>query len=142
MDFSVQLQQFDITRFIGDSYGSMTSHRQYVHLIMYPSRSIVDESVFYLFWRILRNADEKDQNHVQKKLRAHTWHIRNTLTYTHRLSVISEWLPSGLHPILGIAYFSNVYRNIGIILPSESDRMTEKKRNRERVIERMCIHDG
>lgn len=67
---------------------------------------------------------------------------RNTLTYTHRLSVISEWLPSGLHPILGIAYFSNMYRNIGIILPSESDRMIERKRKRERVIERMCIHDG
>jgi len=66
--------------------------------------------------------------------------IYNTHTHTHRyrLSVIStEWLPSGLHPILGIAYFSNVYRNIGIILPSESDRMTERKRKRERVSEGM-----
>lgn len=33
------------------------------------------------------------------------------------------WLPSGLHPILGIAYFSNVYCNIGIILPSESNQV-------------------
>lgn len=33
-----------------------------------------------------------------------------------------ERLPSGLYPILGIAYFSNVHRNIGRVLPSENDR--------------------
>lgn len=53
---------------------------------------------------------KKDQNRIYER------------THTQRLSVIlTEWLPSGLHPILGIAYFSNMYRNIGIILPSESD---------------------
>jgi len=70
----------------------------------------------------------------------YTYSRARTHTCTLRLSVISmEWLPSGLHPILGIAYFSNVYRNIGIILPSESDRMTGGQGEREWSKE--CVHE-
>jgi hypothetical protein len=47
---------------------------------------------------------------------------------TGKIGNIDERLPSGLYPILGIAYFSNVYRNIEIILPSESDRTIECER--------------
>jgi len=107
---------------------------------------------FFPFWRTFLRTLMREIRIVYRK-KTHTTHVdthvyihTHTQTHTHththihryRLSVIStEWLPSGLHPILGIAYFSNVYRNIGIILPSESDRMTERKRKRKRVSEGM-----
>lgn len=76
---------------------------------------------FFLSGALLGMLTLREIGIVYKKERAHT-HVKYTHMYTYILSVIStEWLPSGLHPILGIAYFSNVYRNIGIILPSESD---------------------